>query len=153
MSKYFSLVCNVTYLNFLQSILNALIRAGVAIIIRRNTVVWGVSFQTSGLEEGISIPIFLGRKIYENSYFSFSSPFTLQGRREWHMIGKKWKGLGKDGFFLLFFKSSLLPGFIHFLCPRASLLHEGKKTGTPEYWTNLAFREKELGSPHRHWPK
>lgn len=72
MSKYFSLVCNVTYLKFLQSILNALIRAGGAIIIRRNIVVWGVSFQTSGLEESISIPIFLGRKICENSYFSFS---------------------------------------------------------------------------------
>ena len=103
MSKYFSLVCNVTYLNFLQSILNALIRAGVAIIIRRNIVVWGVSFQTSGLEEGISIPIFLGRKIYENSYFSFSSPFTLQGRREWHMIGKKMEGAGQRWFFFCFF--------------------------------------------------
>ena len=72
MSKYFHLVCNVTCLKYLQSILNALIRAGVAIIIRRNIVVWGVSFQTSGLEEGISIPVFLGRKISENSYFSFS---------------------------------------------------------------------------------
>lgn len=70
------------------------------------------------------------------------------------MIGKKWKGLGKDVFFfLLFFKSSLLPGFIHLLCPRAGLLHEGKMTGTPEYWTNLVFREEELGSPYSHWPK
>ncbi|XFF83221.1 hypothetical protein AB1E18_009440 [Capra hircus] len=58
-----------------ESILNALIRAGVAIIIRRNTMVW------------------------------------------------------------------------------ASLLHEGKKTGTPEYWTNLVFREEELGSPYSHWLK
>lgn len=57
MSKYFSLVCHVTYLKFLESILNALIRAGVAIIIRRNTMVCGVSFQT-WFEEGIPIPIF-----------------------------------------------------------------------------------------------